>query len=385
MRQLIEAHDAELIAIGNGTASRETETFVANLLKKHKYGGVKYLITSEAGASVYSASETAAQEFPDLEAAERGNISIARRVQDPLAELVKIDPKALGVGLYQHDVDQRLLASELEAVVESCVNEVGVDLNTASAELLARVSGLNIRLARAIVKRRAEIGGFKSREELLEVKGVGPKSFEQAAGFLRIREGAEPLDNTSIHPESYSKVRELARARSTPVKDLKKLHGELAKLRNKEVRKLLQQVELDEPTYELIVQNLARPGRDPREDVPPPILRNDILKLEDLKEGMTLTGTVRNVVDFGAFVDVGLKNDALLHISKMSRDPRAAASKTRSTSCRLAIFFRFASIKSSWNASASQLRSPPGPRIINQVSNAKFKTKLGIETPSPPK
>jgi uncharacterized protein len=316
---LIERFKVQLIAIGNGTASRETEIFIANLIKKHKLT-VKYLIASEAGASVYSASEIARKEFPNLDAAQRGNISIARRVQDPLAELVKIDPKSLGVGLYQHDVDQALLAQELEAVVESCVNEVGVDLNTASPRLLSFVSGLNQRLADEIVKRRTEKGRFTSRQELLEVRGIGEKTFEQCAGFLKIRNGKNPLDNTSIHPESYPSVEKLAQMFKIEASNFKLLSAALQTLSAKKKKEVIEQAALDEPTFDLIVQNLAKPGRDPREDIPGPLLRSDILKLEDLKEGMSLSGTVRNVVDFGAFIDIGLKNDALLHISKMSKN-----------------------------------------------------------------
>jgi uncharacterized protein len=317
---LIEKYRVKIIAIGNGTASRETELFVSGLIKK--YGlDVQYLITNEAGASVYSASEIAKKEFPHLDATERGNISIARRVQDPLAELVKIDPKSMGVGLYQHDVDQNLLENELEAVVESCVNQVGVDLNSASFKLLSFVSGLNERLATEIVNFRNQIQRFDHREQLKQVKGIGERTFEQAAGFLRIRSGKEPLDNTSIHPESYDKVKQLADRMSIKLADVssfQRLALALRGLDDKKINAMLTDLHLDRPTYDLIIENLMKPGRDPREDVPPPILRSDVLKLEDLTTGMVLQGTVRNVVDFGAFVDIGLKNDALLHVSKMS-------------------------------------------------------------------
>lgn len=316
--QLLAQFPVDIIAIGNGTASRETEMFVAQLIQRHKLK-VQYLIVSEAGASVYSASDIARKEFPDLDAAQRGNISIARRIQDPLAELVKIDPQSLGVGLYQHDVDQSLLRSELTAVVESCVNEVGVDLNTASAALLTHVSGLNSRMADEIVRHRTSIGRFQRRQELLEVKGVGERTFEQAAGFLRIRNGAVPLDNTSIHPESYAKVNQLAEQLQVPPHEFGQLSSALIGLNKRQAEQLMATVELDPHTYQLIVQNLAKPGRDPREDVPPPILRSDVLSFKDLKEGMTLKGTVRNVVDFGAFVDIGLKQDALLHVSRMGK------------------------------------------------------------------
>jgi uncharacterized protein len=318
---LVNKHRVDVVAIGNGTASRETEQFVAGVIRKHSLA-CKYLIVNEAGASVYSASEIARKEFPSLDATERGTISIARRVIDPLAELIKIDPKSIGVGLYQHDVNQRMLAEELEAVVESAVNQVGVDLNTASAPLLARVSGLNARIAENIVEHRARIGAFRRREQLLEVKGVGEKVFEQAAGFLRIREGENPLDNTAIHPEAYPAVAQLAQATKLAAEGnklpLQKLALALKQLDKKRTDELCRTVNLDVHTFALIQENLAKPGRDPREDVPAPILRSDVLQLADLREGMTLQGTVRNVVDFGAFVDIGLKNDALLHISQLA-------------------------------------------------------------------
>lgn len=313
--KLIERFQVDLIAIGNGTASRETEQFIAGLIKKYKLE-CKYLIVSEAGASVYSASAVAKKEFPDLDATQRGNISIARRAQDPLAELVKIDPKSIGVGLYQHDVNQKMLESELQAVVESCVNEVGVDLNTASAVLLSYVSGLNNRLAENIVEFRKTNKGIHSRAELLQVKGIGEKVFEQAAGFLRIRNGEEFLDNTSIHPESYPIVKNLGQELQIG-KNFETIGLKLKTIKSKEKEQLLQKLNTDVHTFELIVENLLKPGRDPREDVPAPLLRSDVLNMEDLKTGMRLKGTVRNVVDFGAFVDIGLKNDALLHISKM--------------------------------------------------------------------
>jgi len=315
---MLETWNVDLIAIGNGTASRETESFVSNMIKKYSLSQ-RYLIVSEAGASVYSASTVARQEFPNLDASERGNISIARRVQDPLAEWVKIDPKSLGVGLYQHDVDQNMLSDELQAVVESCVNEVGVDLNSASAQLLTFVSGLNSRLAQEIVNQRQQIGRYVKREQLLAVKGIGERTFEMAAGFLRIRNGQEPLDNTSIHPESYDLVRILAEKFGLDLEHLTKLSESIEALNPKERDELATMVGIDGHNFALIRQNLARPGRDPRADVPSPILRSDILEIKDLQLGMELQGTVRNVVDFGAFVDIGLKNDALLHISKMGR------------------------------------------------------------------
>ncbi len=316
--RLIRKYDVTLIAIGNGTASRETERFVAELLEKYRLD-TKYLIVSEAGASVYSASKIAKEEFPELDVTERGTISIARRVLDPLAELVKINPQSLSVGLYQHDINPNALQEELNAVVESVVNEVGVDLNTASYALLSYVSGLNKKNAKNIVRYREENGIFSSREELKNVPGIGEKTFEQAAGFLKVRNSNEPLDNTQIHPESYEKVKKLAKALQTDYKDLQTFGQKLQKLSANKVMKLLREVNLDMETYSLILKNLLAPGRDPREDLPAPILRSDVLSIDDLYEGMQLQGTVRNVVDFGAFVDIGLKNDGLLHISKLGK------------------------------------------------------------------
>lgn len=315
-QRLVERHGVDVIAIGNGTASRETEQFIAQTIKKYHLP-CKYLIVNEAGASVYSASPLAKKEFPHLDASQRGNISIARRVQDPLAELVKIDPKSIGVGLYQHDIDQNLLEQELQSVVESVVNQVGVDLNTASPVLLSFVSGLNTRTAEQIVLHRTQIGGFNSRKQLMAVKGIGEKAFEQCAGFLRIRESNELLDATAIHPESYEKVYKLAEIMNIPIAEYTKLALALKQLKGERKQKVLTEAELDEHTFALIMEQLAKPGRDPREDVEPPLLRSDVLSIEDLKIGMELMGTVRNVVDFGAFVDIGLKNDALLHVSKM--------------------------------------------------------------------
>lgn len=318
IKSFIEKYNVEIIAIGNGTASRETETMVAELIKTLERK-VNYLIVSEAGASVYSASPLAKEEFPDLEASMRGNISIARRVLDPLSELVKIEPKAIGVGMYQHDVNQKLLAKKLDDVVESCVNYVGVDLNTASVSLLSYVSGLSKPLAKRIVKYREENGFFPSREELKKVRGLGEKAFEQAAGFLKIRESDNPLDNTFIHPESYKATEKLLRIVGISVNEISE-KGSLIELyvKQKGIRNIAEKLGVGEMTLSDIVDNLKKPGRDPREDVPKPILRSDILKLEDLSEGMKLKGTVRNIVDFGAFVDIGLKNYALLHISEIS-------------------------------------------------------------------
>ena len=316
--KFIEKYKVEVIAIGNGTASRETELFIAGLIKQH---GLKcrYIIVSEAGASVYSASAVAKKEFPDLEASQRGNISIARRLLDPLAELVKIDPKSIGVGLYQHDVDQKLLAQKLDDVVESCVNYVGVDVNTASASLLTYVSGLNKRIAENIVKYREKAGRFKERKELMEVTGLGEKAFEQSAGFLKIRDGLNPLDNTFIHPESYLSTEKMLEKFNISLASIKNSGAMLSLIVNqKGTKKLAEEIGIGEPTLIDIIDNLKRPGRDPREDIPKPILRSDVLKMEDLKEGMKLKGTVRNVVDFGAFVDIGVKQDGLLHISQIT-------------------------------------------------------------------
>lgn len=316
--QLVRKHNVDLIAIGNGTASRETEIMIAELIKEENLG-CHYLIVSEAGASVYSASPVAKLEFPDLEASQRGNISIARRVLDPLAELVKIDPKSIGVGLYQHDVDQKLLNKKLDDVVISCVNYVGVDLNTASGSLLTYVSGLNKRIANSIVRHREKEGRFKIREELMKVAGVGEKLFEQAAGFLKIPNGENPLDNTFIHPESYSATEELLKICSVSISEIK-TKGNLIDLfvKQKGAGNIANQIGVGEPTLDDILLNLKKPGRDPREEMPAPILRSDVLKISDLQKGMKLKGTVRNIVDFGAFVDIGVKHDALLHISQIA-------------------------------------------------------------------
>ena len=318
LHHLINKYKVEIIAIGNGTASRETEMLIAGLIKEKELA-CHYVIVSEAGASVYSASEVAKKEFPDLEASQRGNISIGRRLLDPLAELVKIDPKSIGVGLYQHDVDQKLLAQKLDNVVESCVNYVGVDLNTASASLLTHVSGLNKRIAENIVKFREKTGKFNSREELIEVSGLGDKAFEQSAGFLKVPSGENPLDNTFIHPESYQATQAMLDKFNIPVAKLKE-SGSIISLivSQKGTKKLAEEIGIGEPTLIDIIENLKKPGRDPREEMPKPILRSDVLKMEDLAEGMKLKGTVRNVVDFGAFVDIGVKQDGLLHVSQMA-------------------------------------------------------------------
>lgn len=332
LARLVQRWGVQIIAIGNGTASRETEAMVAELIRgvadgKQHTVTLQYTIVSEAGASVYSASDVARSEFPDLDATERGNISIARRLQDPLAELVKIDPKALGVGLYQHDVDQKQLAARLGTVVESAVNYVGVDLNTASASLLNYVAGLNTKVARSIVAHRDGNGPFRARKELLKVKGLGPKAFEQAAGFLRIPDAPEPLDRTAIHPESYEAARRLI-ALFRPANSAEQTGTDLpavaARVRaafsegQTTMAELAARLGIGEPTLIDILDDMARPGRDPRDALPPPLLREDVLKLEDLQPGMWLRGTVRNVVDFGAFVDIGVKHDGLVHISEMA-------------------------------------------------------------------
>lgn len=316
---LIKKFEVDVIAIGNGTASLETEIFVSELINKNSLD-CKYIVVNEAGASVYSASEVAKREFPDLEASQRGNISIARRLLDPLAELVKIDPKSIGVGLYQHDVDQKLLAKKLDDVVVSCVNYVGVDLNTASTSLLTYVSGLNKRLAEGIVKHRESKGKFKRRSELLGVRGVGDKVYEQCAGFLKIPDGEEPLDNTSIHPESYDAAKKLLQMVNIKPEEIKETGGVIDFYLNKiGLKKISQEINVGEITLQDIIENIKKPGRDPREELPPPILRSNIMKMEELRPGMKVKGTVRNVVDFGAFVDIGVKQDGLLHISKMKK------------------------------------------------------------------
>ncbi|WP_430022128.1 Tex family protein [Paenibacillus sp. MABNR03] len=315
--RMIKQYDIGLIVIGNGTASRETEQFVAEIIQENGDESLVYLIVNEAGASVYSASKLAQEEFPDLDVAERSAASIARRVQDPLAELVKIDPKAIGVGQYQHDVSQKILEESLKAVVESAVNHVGVDVNTASPSLLSYVAGVNATIAKNIVKYREENGRFTNRRQLQKVPRLGAKTYEQCVGFMRIGEGENPLDRTPIHPESYKVVDQL----------FKELQVELDKLGSKELSVLLSEqqpeqlaVKLDVgvPTLRDILDSLQRPGRDPREEMPLPIFRTDVLKIEDLVEGMELQGTVRNVIDFGAFVDIGIKSDGLVHISQLS-------------------------------------------------------------------
>ncbi len=320
---LVQEHGVEVIAIGNGTASRETEGLAAEVVAEVSRSGLQghevgYVMVSEAGASVYSASDLARAEFPDLDVSMRGAVSIARRLQDPLAELVKIDPQSIGVGLYQHDVNQKQLAEALDTVVESAVNHVGVDVNTASASLLSYVAGINRRQANAVVKHRDQNGPFRSRQELQQVKGLGDKTYQQAIGFLNIAGSDQRLDNTVIHPESYPVVGRLFEYLGVRG-DEKELPARIEALGHEEnLSDLAALLEVGEPTLAGILRSLARPGRDPRDDLPAPVLRRDVLQMEDLREGMVLTGTVRNVVDFGAFVDIGVKQDGLVHVSQMA-------------------------------------------------------------------
>ncbi len=318
--KLIEKDKVDMIAIGNGTASRESEMFVADMIKDASRT-VHYVIVSEAGASVYSASKLATEEYPDINVSIRGAISIARRLQDPLAELVKIDPKAIGVGQYQHDVNQKRLAESLTGVVEDSVNKVGVDVNTATPSLLSYVSGINNTIAKNIVKYRDENGKLKNRKQLLKVPKLGKVAFEQCAGFLRILDGDNPLEITAVHPESYEPTEKLLANLDFDKKDLQdkeKLETLRKKLKSVDVPTMAKELKIGEMTLSDIIDELSKPGRDPREDMPKPILRSDVLKLEDLREGMVLNGTVRNVIDFGAFVDIGVKHDGLVHISEMS-------------------------------------------------------------------
>ncbi|PAY12530.1 Tex family protein [Bacillus sp. 7705b] len=316
VKAILEEYQVEMVAIGNGTASRETEQFIVDVLKDTPRD-IYYVIVNEAGASVYSASELAREEFPELQVEERSAVSIARRLQDPLAELVKIDPKSVGVGQYQHDVSQKRLNESLRFVVETVVNQVGVNVNTASAALLQYVAGLSKSVAGNIVKKREELGKFSNRKELKDIPRLGAKTYEQCIGFLRVQEGTEPLDRTGIHPESYKETKTL----------LKKLGVSTEQIGTAELKDKINKLELSETAKELgigeitlkdICEQLTRPERDPRDEVPKPLLKTDVLQLEDLKEGMELQGTVRNVVDFGAFVDIGVKQDGLVHISKLS-------------------------------------------------------------------
>ena len=317
---LIEKDHIDLIAIGNGTASRESEMFVADMLKEVKHD-ICYVIVSEAGASVYSASKLATEEYPDINVSIRGAISIARRLQDPLAELVKIDPKAIGVGQYQHDVEQKKLSESLTGVVEDSVNKVGVDVNTATPSLLSYVSGINNTIAKNIVKYRDEHGKLKERKELLKVPKLGKVAYEQCAGFIRIPDGTNPIENTAVHPESYEateKLLDLLGFKPSDLKNKDKLNLLRTQLKAINTQEYASKLGIGEMTLTDIIEELSKPGRDPREDMPKPVLRSDVLKFEDLTEGMILTGTVRNVIDFGAFVDIGVKYDGLVHISEMS-------------------------------------------------------------------
>ena len=313
---LIEKYGVDLISIGNGTASRESELFVAEMLKKTKRK-VQYIIANEAGASVYSASKLGAEEFPEYDVSLRSAVSIGRRIQDPLAELVKIDPKSIGVGQYQHDMNQKRLGEALGGVVEDCVNSVGVDLNTASPALLSYVAGINGTVAKNILKYREENGKFSARKELLKVPKLGPKAYEQCAGFLRLPESKMALDRTGVHPESYKAAEALLKLCGYTLEDVaaKKVSGLAKKIKSSE--KTAAELGIGLPTLEDIIRELEKPGRDPREDAPAPVLRSDVLSMEDLKEGMVLTGTVRNVIDFGVFVDIGVHQDGLVHISQI--------------------------------------------------------------------
>ena len=316
---LVKKYGVEIISIGNGTASKETEMFVANLINEDNLK-VSYMVVSEAGASVYSASKLAAEEFPDFDVTLRSAVSIARRLQDPLAELVKIDPKAIGVGQYQHDMPKKQLGDALGGVVEDCVNTVGVDLNTASPSLLARVSGVSAAVSKNIVNYREENGAFKSRNELKKVSKLGPKAFEQCAGFLRVPESKNVLDNTAVHPESYKAATKLLEICNYTLDDVKngKIRSDLkTRIEKIGLSSISEKTNVGIPTLQDIVTELLRPGRDPRDELPAPILRTDVLDIKDLKEGMELTGTVRNVIDFGAFIDIGVHQDGLVHISQI--------------------------------------------------------------------
>ena len=316
--ELIKKHNVDIISIGNGTASKETEMFAADAIKEADHT-VYYMVVSEAGASVYSASKLAATELPELDLTLRSAVSIARRLQDPLAELVKIEPKAIGVGQYQHDMPQKRLGETLDGVVEDCVNSVGADLNTASPALLLRVAGLNATVCKNIVAYREENGAFKTRAELKKVPKLGPKAFEQCAGFLRVPESRDPLDNTGVHPESYAAAKGLLKKLDYTDNEIKtaKFSDILQRVKQHGRKTLAEELQVGLPTLDDIVKELSKPGRDPRDEMPKPLLRSDVLDISDLKEGMELTGTVRNVIDFGAFVDIGVHQDGLVHISRI--------------------------------------------------------------------
>ena len=318
LKKLIDKHQISLISVGNGTASRESEQIIAEFLKEIP-NHVQYIIVNEAGASVYSASKLATEEFPNFDVGQRSAVSIARRLQDPLAELVKIDPKSIGVGQYQHDMNQKHLSEALGNVVEDCVNKVGVDLNTASASLLEYISGISKTIAKNIVAYREENGAFQNRKQLLKVAKLGPKAFEQCAGFMRIADGSNPLDATSVHPESYEAAAQVLKrlgleSGSIGTEEMKGIAKKAG-----DIKKLAKELEIGEETLRDILKELEKPARDPREEMPKPILRTDVLDMKDLKPGMILKGTVRNVIDFGAFVDIGVHQDGLVHISEMSR------------------------------------------------------------------
>jgi len=316
LKQLINKHNVDLICVGNGTASRETESFVVELLKEVEKQ-ISYIIVNEAGASVYSASKLGTEEFPDFDVALRSAVSIGRRLQDPLAELVKIDPKSIGVGQYQHDMNQKKLSEALTGVVEDCVNKVGVDLNTASPSLLQYISGVTKTIAKNIVLYREENGKFTDRKQLLKVSKLGPKAFEQCAGFLRLPEGENPLDRTAVHPESYHVATKLLEEVGFTLDNVKQSNIKQLSKKVKDINSLAEKLEVGVPTLQDIIKELEKPGRDPRDEMPKPIFRTDVLEMEDLKEGMILKGTVRNVIDFGAFVDIGVHQDGLVHISQI--------------------------------------------------------------------
>jgi uncharacterized protein len=323
LKELIYKYDVDVISLGNGTASRESEEVIGRLIKEikeEKGKEVYYVIVSEAGASVYSASQLATEEYPDIDVSIRGAISIGRRLQDPLAELVKIDPKSIGVGQYQHDITPKKLDESLRGVVEDCVNNVGVDLNTATPSLLSYVSGVNSGIAKNIVAYREEKGKFTSRKELLKVKRLGAKAFEQCAGFLRVSESKEPLDNTGVHPESYKVAKNFIEILDYSIEDLKsnRLGDIEERINNFNIDELAKKLDIGKPTLLDIIKELKKPGRDPREELPKPIFKTGVIDINQLKPGMALTGTVRNVADFGAFVDIGVHQDGLVHISELS-------------------------------------------------------------------
>ncbi len=318
LKKIIPKYHISLISLGNGTASRESEQFIVELLKEIPEEKVQYVIVNEAGASVYSASKLASEEFPNFDVGQRSAASIARRLQDPLAELVKIDPKSIGVGQYQHDMNQKKLGESLSGVVEDCVNKVGVDLNTASAPLLSYISGISSTIAKNIVAYREENGRFTDRRELLKVPKLGPKAFEQCAGFMRIQGGKNPLDMTGVHPESYDAAEKLLKKQGFTTEDVAGHHLNGLSLTIKDYKKLAEELGIGEITLRDIVKELEKPARDPRDEMPKPILRTDVLEMKDLKEGMVLKGTVRNVIDFGVFVDIGVHQDGLVHISQIT-------------------------------------------------------------------